>query len=94
MEMLLLTIPDASALLAKRLRAARKRQGLTQADLAAKAMVSVVTIHRLERDGAGQVTTLLRVLSALGHLRDIDALLQQPEPRTLAELKKLRGGRV
>lgn len=87
MERLLLTIPDACGLLAKRVRSARKRQGLNQADLAERALVSVATIQRLERDGTGQVTTLLRVLSALGHLRDVEALLQRPEPQTLAELR-------
>ncbi len=87
MERLLLTVPDASSLLAERIRAARKRQRLTQAELAERAMVSVATIHRLERDGTGQVVSLLRVLSALGHLRDLEALLAQPEPRTLDELR-------
>lgn len=87
MSPLLLTVADASALLAARIRAARKRQGLTQAQLAERALVGVATVHRLERDGNGQVTTLLRVLSALGHLRDLEALLQQPEPRTLDELR-------
>jgi len=84
---LLLTVPDASALLARRLREARRRQGLTQAALAERALVGVATVHRLERDGTGQITTLLRVLSALGHLRDVERLLELPEPRTLAELR-------
>lgn len=87
MDPLLLTVPDASSLIAQRIRAARKRQGLTQAQLAERALVGVATVHRLERDGTGQVTTLLRVLSALGHLRDIEGLLQQPAPRTLDELR-------
>ncbi len=88
MRPFLLTVPDARVLLAKRVRAARKRQRMTQADLAERALVSVATIHRLERDGTGQVTTLLRVMSALGHLRDVEALLQQPEPQTLEELRE------
>lgn len=87
---LLLTVPDATALLARRIREARKRQGLTQAELAERALVGVATVQRLERDGAGQLTTFLRVLSALGHLRDVEELLQQPEPRTLEELRARR----
>lgn len=90
MDAFLLTVPDATSLIAKRVLAARKRQGLTQAQLAERALVGVTTIHRLERDGTGQLTTLLRVMAALGHLRDVDALLQQPEPRTLAELRERR----
>ena len=31
---------------------------------------------------------VLRVLSALGHLRDVEGLLQQPVPRTLDELRR------
>jgi transcriptional regulator with XRE-family HTH domain len=87
MQAVLLTVPDASRLLADRLRAARKRQGLTQRELAERALVGVATVQRLERDGAGQITTLLRVLSALGHLRDVESLLVQPEPTTLDELR-------
>ncbi len=87
MDTLLLTVPDATRLLAERLRAARKRQRLTQAELAQRALVGVATIQRLERDGTGQVTTLLRVLSALGHLRDVESLLVQAEPKTLDELR-------
>ncbi|MCA9569909.1 MAG: helix-turn-helix domain-containing protein [Myxococcales bacterium] len=87
---LLLTVPDASRLIAARVREARKRQGLTQAELAERALVGVATVQRLEQSGTGQITTFLRVLSALGHLRDVESLLQQPEPRTLAELRERR----
>lgn len=90
MDTLLLTVPDATSLLATRVREARKRQGLTQAQLAERAVVGVATIQRLERDGTGQLTTFLRVLSALGHLRDVGLVLQQPEPRTLDELRARR----
>ena len=83
----LLALPDAQRLIATRIRSARRRQQLTQAQLAERAQVGVATIHRLERDGTGQVTTLLRVLSALGHLRDVEGLLQQPEPQSLDELR-------
>jgi transcriptional regulator with XRE-family HTH domain len=84
---LLLTVPDATDLIAQRLREARKRQGYTQAQVAQRAAVGVATVQRLERDGTGQISTLLRVMSALGHLRDVESLLQQPEPRTLDELR-------
>ena len=85
---LLLTIPDATSLLSARVREARKRRGWTQAELAERAAVSVATIGRLEDAGTGQLVTFLRVLSALGHLRDVDQLLQPPAPRTLEELRR------
>lgn len=85
---LLLTIPDATNLLSTRVRDARKRRGWTQAELAERAAVSVATIGRLEDAGTGQLVTFLRVLSALGHLRDVEQLLQPAAPRTLEELRR------
>ncbi len=48
---------------------------------------------RLERSGRGQIATLLRVASALGRLRDFEALLAAPEPTSLEELRSRRGTR-
>lgn len=85
---MLLTVPDATRLLSRRVREARKRAGWTQAELAARASVGVATVARLERNGTGQMVSFLRILTALGHLRDLDAVLRQPEPRTLDELRR------
>ena len=85
---LLLTAADAADLVRARVRAARKRRGWTQAELAQHAGVSINTIARLERTGSGQLHTLFAVLAALGHLADVQALLQAPEPKTLDELRR------
>lgn len=86
---LVLTPGDAEQLLADRLKAARKRSGLTQAELAERALVGVATVARLESTGRGQIATLLRVLAVLGHLRDVEALLPEPGPTTLDALRRL-----
>jgi len=88
MDTLLLTPADASELIAARARAARKRAGMTQAELAERADVSTATVARLEASGTAQLATFLRILAALGHLRDIDGLLAAPEARTMAELRR------
>lgn len=90
MDHLLVTPADASQLLATRLRAARKRRSWTQAELAERSGVSIATIARMEQSGQGQVHSLLAVCAALGHLRDFEALLRPPEPRTLDDLRRSR----
>lgn len=84
---LVLTPADASSLVARRVRAARRRAGWSQAELARRAGVGVATIGRLEGSGRGQLSTLYQVAAALGHLRDFEHLLAADEPRTLDELR-------
>ncbi len=90
---LLLTPADASALVADRVRAARRRVGWTQAELARRAGVGVATIGRLEASGQGQLSTLYQVCAALGRLRDFEEVLAVEVPGTLEELRERRGGR-
>ncbi len=85
---LLATPPDIEAALAGRIRAARKAQRWTQAELARRAGVAVATVARLELTGQGQISTLTRVVAAFGRLDDFDALLKAPPPATLAELRE------
>lgn len=90
MDHLLLTPADGAKLIGGRVRAARRRRRWTQDELAQRADVSVATIARLERTGHAQLASFLQVCTALGHLRDVDALLVEPEPRTLSELRQRR----
>jgi Predicted transcriptional regulators len=66
--------------LGERLRAARLRRQMTQAELAARVGVSVPTVGKLERgDPATSLSTMLRVLTALGLDKDIDLLARDDE---------------
>jgi len=85
---LLFTPGDAAALLARRVRAARKRRGWTQAELARRAALSEPTVRRFESTGHGQLASLLQLASALGHLRDFQDVLAAPEPQSLDELRE------
>lgn len=92
-EQPLLVPGDVERLLAERIRAARSSRGWSQQDLATRAGLGIATVARLERSGRGQLTTLIRIAAALGRLRDFDALLATEAPRSLDELRKLRGDR-
>lgn len=90
---LLLTPGDVERLLAERMRTLRTARRWTQEELAERAGLGVATVARLERSGRGQIATLLRIASALGRLRDFEALLAAPEPASLDELRARRGKR-
>lgn len=87
MDSILITPADVELLLARRLRAERRRRGWTQAELARRGGLSVPTVARFERSGKGQLDSLLLLCTALGRLRDFDALLHEPGPTSLADLR-------
>ena len=89
--LLLLNPADIEAMLGKRVRLQRKAKGWTQAELAKRSTLSVATIARLEQSGQGQISSLILIASALGRLEDFDGLLKEAIPRSMAELRKLRG---
>ena len=60
------TSDEITAALGLRLKAVRLSQSLTQADLAERAGVSVGTVKSIERTGQSSVTSLVRVVQALG----------------------------
>lgn len=83
--------------LGQRLRVARMARGMTQANLAERVGVDRTTIGKLESGDPGtSLSTVLRVLSALGLERDIDQIaaddkvgaqlaassLRRPSPRS------------
>lgn len=90
---LLLAPGDVERLLANRLRSLRDARGWTQQELADRSGLGVATVARLERSGRGQLATLIRIAAALGRLRDFEALLDAPEPRSLADLRAARDER-
>jgi len=74
--------------LGQRLAAARLQQNLTQMQLAEQAGISKSTLQRLESgEAATQLSGFMRVCRALGLLEQFEALLPEPAPSPMAQLK-------
>ncbi len=79
--------------LGERLASERLGRDLTQAQLAEQAGISKRTLERLEAGAvASQLSSLLRVLRALGLLERLDLLLPESRPGPVLQLRG--GGRV
>jgi transcriptional regulator with XRE-family HTH domain len=72
--------------LGERLRAERLRRNLTQQQLANEAGVGRMTVQRIEEGESGSLTSLVRILRALGELEGIERLLPPPGPSPLEEV--------
>lgn len=74
--------------LGARLTAARLDQNLTQAALAEQAGLSKRTVERLESgEVAAQLSGFIRVCRALGLMDRVEALVPEPAPSPMAQLK-------
>ncbi len=76
--------------LGERLARTRLQRNLTQAELATEAGVSKRTVERIEDGGVSQLANLVRVCRALDLMAGLDALIPEPMPSPVAQLK-LRG---
>ena len=74
--------------LGERLRAARLARNLSQQKLAEEAGVGRMTVQRLEEGGSASLTSLIRVLRALGELDGLAQLLPPPGPSPLDEARR------
>ncbi|OGA01166.1 MAG: hypothetical protein A3H35_00205 [Betaproteobacteria bacterium RIFCSPLOWO2_02_FULL_62_17] len=70
-----------------RLRTYRLQRNLAQADLAARAGVNRTTIRDIEAGKDSQLSTLVKLLRALGRLEDIDAFLPKPSVSPIQLMK-------
>ena len=75
------------SLIGHRLARLRLDRNLTQAELATAAGVSKRTVERLEAGESTQLTNFIRILRALDRLEGLDALLPQPLPSPIDQLK-------
>ena len=64
--------------LGRRLARHRLNRNLTQAEVAAEAGVSTLTVQRIEQGRSSQATNLIRILRALGLLDNLDSLVPEP----------------
>lgn len=78
--------------LGRRLARHRLNRNLTQAEVAAEAGVSTLTVQRIEQGRSSQATNLIRILRALGLLDNLDALV--PEPAISPVQQARMGGRI
>jgi transcriptional regulator with XRE-family HTH domain len=86
----LLTNDAILAELGRRLRLARLRQNVTQEDLALEAGVGRLTVQRMERGDSVQVTTLVKVMRALGLLDGFEAALPESVQLPIEQLERER----
>ena len=70
-----------------RLRTHRLQRNLAQADLATRAGVNRTTIRDIEAGKDSQLSTLVKLLRALGRLEDIDAFLPKPSVSPIQLMK-------
>lgn len=73
-----------------RIKEARIRKGLTQAELAVTAGVSLLTVANIEKGKSVTMTMFLSVLRALGMLENLEYLIPEAKISPLL-LKKVQG---
>ena len=78
--------------LGRRIARARLERNIAQAELAAEAGIGMATLQRLEAGEAVALTSLIRVLRALGLLEGLERAVPEPLPSPLEQLA-LRGRR-
>jgi transcriptional regulator with XRE-family HTH domain len=103
MEFHFMTIPELELELGRQARAFRIRQGLEQTEVAELAGVSDRTVRALEQGRGSSLSTLLRVMKALGALEGLNhlfpaaptvdplALLERPNSRRRVVKKRRKG---
>ncbi len=88
MPITLLSPPEVSNALARRLRAQRLARGWTQAELAARSNVAVDTLKKFERTGQISLVRMVRLTVALGCVDEMEHLFRQSVPASLDALER------
>jgi transcriptional regulator with XRE-family HTH domain len=89
----LMTNDAVLAELGLRLEQSRLQQDLTQAEMAERAGIGEATLRRLEAGQSVQVTTLLKLLRAMGLLGALDEVVPETVDLPISELRRERGSR-
>ena len=84
------TTPHLTTLkeIGRRLALVRKRQGLTQAELAKEAGLGVVTVVRIENGQDAQFSSWIKIFNVLGMTPSLDALLPEEILSPMSEVQK------
>ena len=78
---------EVRAELAQRLRAQRLLQGLSQAELAERAGISLSTVKLIEHKGQCTLENFMRLLSGLGLVGELQALFEL-KPKSIAQMER------
>ncbi len=70
------SVSETISLVSTRSKALRKKQGMTQEQLATAAQVSLSSVKRYEQNGTISLNSLLKVAAVLGRLEDFNKLFQ------------------
>lgn len=92
MSFLLYSPAEVTLELADRVRARRLLRGWTQAELAKRAGVVLVTLKKFERTGQISLERLLLIAAALDELSGFRKLFEPPAARSLDELEARANG--
>jgi len=79
--------------LASRFRAVRLRRKWKQSTLAERSGVALPSLRRFEQTGQISLKSLLQLAFVLGRLGDFDAVFEQPQAESIAELEALSSAR-
>ena len=86
-----LSDPEVVEDLGRRLAAARKSRGLTQAEAAERAGLDRMTVSRAERGDNPTLLTVVRLLRVYGRLDALDSFLPVAEVSPLELIRARRG---
>jgi transcriptional regulator with XRE-family HTH domain len=84
------TLTDTAVLaeLGRRLSSHRLERNLTQAEIAAEAGVGQATVQRAERGESVQMTSMIKLLRALGLLEGLDVAIPESIDLPIAQLER------
>ena len=88
MSLMLYAPKEITAMIGQRARARRLERGWSQSELAARAGIAVPTLKVFERTGQVSLPRLVRVMTALGRLADLETVLTASAPASLEALER------
>ncbi len=88
MSFTLHTPKEITALVGQRARERRLERGWSQSELAARACIALATLKVFERTGQVSLPRLVRVMTALGRLAELETLLTASTPASLEALER------
>lgn len=88
MFLTLSTPKEITVALGQRVRARRLERAWSQAELAARAGIALSTLKVCERTGQVSLPRLVRIITALGHLADLEPVLTASAPASLDAMKR------